>query len=188
MGKASRKREADARGVARPRDPWCPACGSKRLHVLPMARFADWGADGDWHGCLDCKAVWEPFPAVYARDPLACEPCDNCAFRPGSPEQQDPEGWKNLIAKLKPGGDDRDYGWLEQGRFFCHKGVPIDLTKGPGNFLFPQCPVMIDGEPVRTADGSLATTEDVRKMRICSGFLRMVRAHKNDKREKQGGR
>jgi hypothetical protein len=41
-------------------------------------------------------------------------PCDNCAFRPGSPEQADTAKWKELIAKLRAGGT-----------FHCHKGVPI---------------------------------------------------------------
>jgi hypothetical protein len=49
-----------------------------------------------------------------ASDPSASlrEPYDNCAFRPGSPEQADTAKWKELIAKLRPGGNAP----LSQGR------------------------------------------------------------------------
>ena len=57
----------------------------------------------DWQACLDCRAVWEPFPPTYARDPVCAEPCDNCAFRFGSPEQKDTEGWNYLIEILRSG-------------------------------------------------------------------------------------
>lgn len=179
MGEAKRRREhdldLDACGRPRPRDPWCPACQSKRIYTMPTAelRVRFDGIDCDWMGCLDCKAVWEPFPASYVRDPVCAEPCDNCAFRRGSPEQKDPERWKTLIKELRPDGSETNFGMFT-GRFYCHKGVPIDLASGPGNFLFPKAPVMFDGKVV-------GMTEDVRKMRTCSGFLRMVWAH-NDKR------
>lgn len=171
MGEARRKLEADACGIARPRDPWCPACRSRQTVDVPRSSFpAHFGVDADWQTCRDCKAVWEPFPPVYARDPVCAEPCDNCAFRPGSPEQADADGWKSLIESLKP---EQSYGYFT-GRFYCHKGVPIDLSKGPGNFLFPRTPVMMDGQAVKNPDGTIATTEDTAKMRACSGFLRMV--------------
>ena len=178
MGEAKRKIDADACGIPRPRDNKCPACGSRRIVDMAKADAAGVvavyaGIDCDWQGCRDCKAVWEAFPAVYVRDPVCAEPCDNCAFRPGSPEQKDPESWKGLIAKLKPTGD-----LLRDGQFYCHKGIPIDMANGPGNFLFPQTPVLMDGKPVRNpADGSIVTTEDTSKMRACSGWLRMVWAH-----------
>lgn len=137
---------------------------------MARAKFPpEFEVDADWQCCLTCAAVWEAFPEVYVRDPVCAEPCDNCAFRPGSPEQQDPEKWKGLIASLKP---DSSYGYFT-GRFYCHKGVPIDMTKGPGNFLFPQQPLTMDGEPVLLADGTPATTEDTSKMRTCTGFLRL---------------
>ncbi len=171
MGEARRKIDADACGIARPREHHCPACRSRKIADLPVTQLASTisGLDCDWMGCLDCKAVWEPFPANYVRDPVCAEPCDNCAFRAGSPEQADPERWKALIESLKP---DAGYSYFT-GRFFCHKGVPIDMAKGPGNFLFPQKPVLMDGEPMRNPDGSIVTTEDIAKMRTCSGFLRM---------------
>lgn len=170
MGEARQKLDMDARGIARPRDNRCPACRSTRIVDMPTASLTHFdGVTCDWQGCRDCKAVWEPFPPVYARDPVCAEPCDNCAFRPGSPEQADPEGWRKLLESLKP---DASYGYFT-GQFYCHKGVPIDISKGPGNFLFPRTPALIDGQPVRE-DGAIVTTEDVAKMRTCSGFLRMV--------------
>jgi hypothetical protein len=173
MGEARRKAEADWAGEARPRDTWCPGCGSKRLHVMAQADLARFGVDCDWHGCLDCGAVWEAFPQSYARDPVASPPCDNCAFRPGSHEQADPEHWRNLLVTLKLNADD-----FGGGRFFCHKGVPIDMTKGPGNFRFPRKPVLMDGKPLLNPDGSTVTTEDTDQMRTCSGFLRMLWAQR----------
>ena len=134
------------------------------------------GVDCDWMGCLACQAVWEPFPALYARDPVCADPCGNCAFRPGSPEQRDPEQWKELLGKLRPGGEPESCGMFS-GHFYCHKGVPIDLTKGPGNFLFPKRALMMNGQPVRDATGGPAMIEDTGRMRTCSGFLRMVWAH-----------
>lgn len=172
MGEARRKLDADACGIPRPRDNHCPACGSTHIADVPTGPMREKyeGITCDWQGCIDCKAVWEPFPALYARDPVCAEPCDNCAFRPGSPEQQDTKRWRAMVESLKP---DTDYGGFG-GMFYCHKGVPIDMEKGPGNFRFPQKPVLMDGEPVRNSDGLVVTTEDARRMRTCSGFLRMV--------------
>lgn len=113
--------------------------------------------------CRACSAVWEAFPAAgYVEDPVCAEPCDNCAFRPGSPEQQDKEGWKTLTANLRPGGDP-----MGDHRFYCHKHVAIDLTKGPGNFIFPT----YDG---LTVAGTTTPIPDTSKMRTCSGYLRML--------------
>jgi hypothetical protein len=184
MGEARRKQEIDWAGKPRPRDERCPACGGKRLAMILREQLTTFEAKSDYQCCLDCRALWEPFPASYARDPVAAEPCDNCAFRPGSPEQQDPEAWKQLMVSLKPGGD--EYGWLDSGRFYCHKGVPIDQEKGPGNFLFPKTPLMMDGEPVLNGDGTPKMIEDIKRMRVCSGFLRMVWAYRA-KAEKEAG-
>jgi hypothetical protein len=170
MGEKKRKIDADACGIPRPRDERCPACGSHKIVTVPASVLPD-GVDSrcEWQVCRACGAFWEPFPPVYVCDPACAEPCDNCAFRPGSPEQADKEKWKSLIDSLKP---DLSYGHFT-GRFYCHKGVPIDMTKGPGNFLFPQTPVLMDGKPVIGEDGKPVLTEDARKMRVCSGFLRM---------------
>jgi hypothetical protein len=182
MGEAQRKREirADAFACGRPvpRPIHCPACGSKRIAYVPkgsipsivaLAAATDKDLDVEYGACGKCRALWEAFPPLYIEDPVCAEPCDNCAFRPGSPEQQDPEKWKALIASLKP---EQSLGHFT-GKFFCHKGVPIDQATGPGNFLFPQKPVLMDGEPVHNPDGTVATIEDTLKMRTCSGFLRM---------------
>ncbi|MEJ0046984.1 MAG: hypothetical protein WDN04_13345 [Rhodospirillales bacterium] len=114
--------------------------------------------------CLVCESVWEAFPALYVDDPVCAEPCDNCAFRPGSPEQQDKEKWRALIESLDPNNAPEHHFFA--GRFYCHKNVPIDLKAGPGNFLFPKRKVKFQGSETEIAD--------TRRMRTCSGFLRMV--------------
>lgn len=171
MGEAKRRRGAREAAYAEARK-WrlpeaCPACGSDRIgrDVLPAHLRSAIGST-ELELCLSCKAIWEPFPAGgIEEDPVCADPCDNCAFRPGSPEQQDREGWRKLIASLDP---DPETG-IPRGRFYCHKAVPIDLTKGPGNFLFPTRP-----------DGQF----DEARMRTCSGFLRMVWT-KNAKRRSE---
>jgi hypothetical protein len=177
MGQARARLKADASGIPRPRDPWCPACRSRSIAVIKATDFPpdivkDAGIDCDWHTCLDCKAIWEPFPPLYVRDVVCAEPCDNCAFRPGSPEQRDPERWAELMVSLKAAGYDG------QGWFYCHKGTPIDMSKGPGNFLFPKRPLTIDGDPVRNPDGTIKMIEDTSRMRTCVGFLRMLWARR----------
>lgn len=176
MGEAKRKRDArlDAFATGKPFavPPECPKCGSPNVvrilkeAIPPNIRKH---LDCDIEICNACRAVWEAFPAGgYIEDPVCAEPCDNCAFRPGSPEQQDPETWRALMDSLKA----NDGAW-QGGRFYCHKHVAIDMTKGPGNFLFPQKPVTMDGVPMRETDGTPVLTHDTSKMRTCSGFLRM---------------
>jgi hypothetical protein len=178
MGEAKRRRdarlEAYATGQIFKPTPECPACRSRQVKQLPkseMPPFIVQQFGCDLEACLDCRALWEAFPEQgYVEDPVCAEPCDNCAFRPGSPEQADTEGWKALIESLKP----QPEGWFA-GRFYCHKGVPIDMTKGPGNFLFPTKDITADvervaGEPVGDKPH---TIPDAAKMRTCSGFLRM---------------
>lgn len=77
------------------------------------------------------------------------------------------------MGQLRPDGSPDNFGMFT-GKFYCHKGVPIDMDKGPGNFLFPKKPVTMDGEPVHNPDGSQVMTWDTARMRTCSGFLRMV--------------
>lgn len=182
MGEARRKRlaaiNAYAEGLPVPRPTQCPGCGSKRIHVADVppdkVRFMTCAEIGV---CGDCGAAWEPFPALYVEDPVCAEPCDNCAFRSGSPEQQDKEKWKALLASLQP----HPSGFGFTGRFFCHKNVPIDQGKGPGNFLFPKVPLNLPPE-FPTAEPVM--TEDASKMRTCSGFLRMVWAQDAKRRAK----
>jgi hypothetical protein len=107
----------------------CPTCKSPRVHI-----------HGD-HGvkfysrqiaiCANCRTAWEPIDASLiwdASDPCASlsAPCDNCAFRPGSPEQSDTAKWKELIAQLRSGA-----------AFHCHKGVPLD-PEGEDGFAYPK--------------------------------------------------
>lgn len=68
--------------------------------------------------CADCEAFWEAFPPGWSHDVCEAEPCDNCAFGPGSPETRDRAAWRDLLAKLKSGQE-----------FRCHKGAPIRLDK-----------------------------------------------------------
>ncbi|WP_017182240.1 hypothetical protein [Sphingobium xenophagum] len=125
----------------------CPRCASRRTVDIDAP-----SPKGFYsriiRGCVNCKTLWEPFDPAEAIDPedrLASfkEPCNNCAFRPGSPEQADTEEWKNTVASLKAGG-----------RFYCHKGVPIDPANANG-FAYPE-----DGK-------------NPRKMRLCRGYLKM---------------
>jgi hypothetical protein len=94
--------------------------------------------------CLDCSAVWEAYPADWKHDVVEATPCDNCAFKKGSPEQSDKEAWLELIAKLRAGGD-----------FRCHKGAPILIDKSAGTVEFDECWVQ-------------------RRGRTCAGFIRAV--------------
>jgi hypothetical protein len=73
----------------------------------PFARIA-------WWEPLDKALIWDPSDQSASLR----EPCDNCAFRPDSPEQADTAMWNELIAKLRAGGT-----------FHCHKGVPIDRER-----------------------------------------------------------
>ena len=113
--------------------------------------------------CANCKAIWEPFDPTQLLDahlPTTSsfkEPCDNCAFRPGSPEQSDPEKWAELMTSLKT-----------NGRFYCHKGVPIS-PGDPHGFAYPTRLVSKELHPT-------ARTEDVKRLRICRGWLKMFGA------------
>lgn len=128
----------------------CPRCQSANLRG-PMKHPEK--PDGCLYtACADCMTVWESIPTGehFKRDgelmPFR-EPCDNCAFRPGSPESQDKAKWRELMTSLKAGGS-----------FFCHKGVPLVTVSTGSNasFDFP-----------KGADG----IEDPQQMRTCRGFL-----------------
>lgn len=100
--------------------------------------------------CGNCATAWEPFDEaeIWDKSDPACSfrhPCNNCAFRKGSPEQGAPEKWRSLIDQL---------GWWD-GSFYCHKGVPIE-PKSDDGFAYPKGR---DGKP------------DVKKLRLCRGYL-----------------
>lgn len=125
----------------------CPRCSSRRTKDIDLP------SPGGFYnriirGCVNCQTIWEPFDPADMLDvdiPISSfvEPCNNCAFRPGSPEQADIAAWKTTIAELKAGGG-----------FYCHKGVPID-PKNENGFAYPE-----DGK-------------NARKMRPCRGWLNM---------------
>ncbi|KUR80796.1 hypothetical protein [Novosphingobium sp. FSW06-99] len=134
----------------------CPSCGSRRWlspaeHGLtPPDDFYS----ADVRCCVNCQTIWEPFdPAEMldpAREPLGAfrHPCNNCAFRKGSPEQCDPESFAKLRAQL---------GW-HGASFYCHKGVPVDPASEDG-FRYPKD---ASGNPIR------------RKLRLCRGYLNQL--------------
>jgi len=120
MGEAKRRRTAALFSEHFPGGRGrCPVCLSTHVIAAPTP-------DGlrEFYGrelvvCL-CGAAWEPVDeaGIWNREDEMCstkEPCDNCAFRPASPEQADKEKWNSMIEKLKTGQS-----------FYCHKGVPID--------------------------------------------------------------
>lgn len=135
----------------------CPACSCRKV-VRTHQAITDFYAKAV-ETCTNCGATWEPLPpgGTHMDDdgtPFPFEmPCDNCAFRPGSPEQQDREQWREMMAKLKRGGV-----------FYCHKGVPLDLSGDPDSDGF-HYPRNAEGKPV------------ARKLRTCRGFLEMISRH-----------
>lgn len=125
----------------------CPKCASRKWGDVeqPVTSFYA----GVIRVCGNCGTAWEPFDPADMIDPdERCasfrEPCGNCAFRPGSPEQANTVEWKKTIASLKAGG-----------RFYCHKGVPITPNDGHG-FAYP------DHSKTR------------RNLRLCRGYLNML--------------
>ncbi len=127
----------------------CPRCGSRKVARTPLPDTRFYGREVEV--CGNCGAYWEPFDPAELLDKgevtsSFIEPCDNCAFRPDSPEQRNTEEWKKLMANLEAAG-----------QFFCHKGVPI-APETENGFAYP-------------ADRS--GKYQLRKMRLCRGFLRM---------------
>lgn len=106
----------------------CPKCASRsvaRIKVPDTGFYAT-----DLEACRNCSTVWEPIDPTQIWDPddPMCsfrEPCSNCAFRPGSPEQADTAAWQVLITSLQAGAV-----------FHCHKGVPI-APEDTNGFLYP---------------------------------------------------
>lgn len=99
--------------------------------------------------CAECKIAWEPVDEslIWDRSDPHCsfsEPCDNCAFRPGSPEQADTAKWKEMIASLRAGAS-----------FYCHKGVRLAPGSEHG-FAYPH-----------DATGKANKS----KLRLCRGYL-----------------
>lgn len=146
MGEAKHRRAALANGQPLPQDLHrCPRCFSRRT-VVEMAPAMAMSHVPTLTGvCAECRTVWEAFPPGWNHDPVAGEPCDNCAFRKGSPESADKTEWKNLLAKLR----------LQGGEFKCHKGAPLIIDQATGRAEFDEPWVQRYG-------------------RTCSGFLKIM--------------
>lgn len=147
------RKDAHLRGS----DQQCPKCGSRKITV-----DRDMVAGGHGPGiaaCPNCNVTWEFFSAEQLLDPAPYssfkEPCNNCAFRKGSPEQADPYLWMQIKESIEAGAP-----------FYCHKGVPITPNTGHG-FAYPQKTITVG------CDGTQTTTQvpDTRKLRFCRGWL-----------------
>jgi hypothetical protein len=145
MGEA--KRRAEAHAAAKPYRPprVCPKCKSVRIARKDLPSVVVSHRTTAYDCCRDCGTVWEAYPDDWCEDVVGAEPCDNCAFRPGAPEQQDPAGWRALLGKLRAGNE-----------FKCHKGCPI-LGGTDRNPILEFDPEWIQA-----------------RGRICAGFMRMV--------------
>lgn len=132
MGEASRRRAAALRGEFWPGgEKRCPTCFGTRVVCEAAPALS---AEVEFYSrrlamCV-CGEVWEPIDeaSIWDRSDPHCsalEPCDNCAFRAGSPESRDAKKWGELLASLRAGGS-----------FYCHKGVPIAPDSEHG-FKYP---------------------------------------------------
>jgi hypothetical protein len=127
----------------------CPRCASRKWGDVQQD-LTDFYAVA-LRVCANCGTAWEPFEASELLDadmPATSSfihPCNNCAFRKGSPEQQDKEHFDDLRMKLAFGG-----------RFYCHKGVPVTPGSEHG-FDYP--------------DGGA----NPRKLRLCRGYLNQLK-------------
>lgn len=146
MGEARSRRLALQRGQPLPEDLHrCPDCHGHRTAVeMAPSQIAMSHVPTLMGVCADCGAFWEAYPPGWKHDAVDGEPCDNCAFRPGSPESEDKAEWKSLLAKLRAGQE-----------FKCHKGAPILLDKKTGAVEFDAAWVQRNG-------------------RTCVGFLRAM--------------
>lgn len=155
----------------------CPKCASSKLTYGPNLKLRGYGPG--LAVCRNCETMWEPFEPEQiwdATDPHCSfkEPCNNCAFRPGSPEQADPEKWKTLIDQLKCGAS-----------FYCHKGVPIEAGAEHG-FAYPTRTVALDVEGVPRTEKQMS---DIKKLRLCRGYLNALTAlHRAFMRESKSGK
>lgn len=125
----------------------CPRCASRRTRDFTMPEGSFYGPKV--RGCENCQAIWEPFNPADTIDPddryaSFKTPCNNCAFRKGSPEQADKDAWESQMIALSFGSS-----------FYCHKGVTITPDKGHG-FDYPEGP------------------KARRKLRLCRGYLNSI--------------
>ena len=86
--------------------PRCGGCGADGLLLTA-------NADTLYGLCPKCERLQE----VELRRDACTQLCDNCAFRPDSPERADPWGWMRMQEKH-----------IENGvPFYCHKGLPLEF-------------------------------------------------------------
>jgi hypothetical protein len=145
----------------------CPECGSRKwaqgYKEMPPVPGLDL-LPKHVRVCRNpaCACIWEFFDEAELLDEgrrysSFKEPCDNCAFRPGSPEQKDPAKWKELVAGLELSDSCQP-----KGMFFCHKGVPLDLERISPTDSGYKYPVDAAGK------------FDQKKNRPCRGYYRMI--------------
>lgn len=80
----------------------CPSCGSENCNFLDL-EASPVGV------CSNCATAF--IPEIRANP--AIQMCDDCAWRPGSPERKDPYQWAQMIEVTIEGGQP----------FYCHKGL-----------------------------------------------------------------
>lgn len=126
----------------------CPKCGSRRWLDVEQNVTKFYAAT--LRVCGNCETAWEPIDPAQLLDPkheplgAFRQPCNNCAFRKGSPEQADSDAWQSTMFSLANGNG-----------FYCHKGVPVT----PGNehgFAYPE------------------GGKNPHKLRLCRGYLNSV--------------
>lgn len=119
--------------------PTCAGCGSADLLLTD--------GNGTAYGlCRACERLQE----VETRPEPIRQLCDNCAYRPDSPERADPWGWAEHRARHVEGGQP----------FYCHKGLPLDFDPA--------------GQ-TRVIEGEATTAEAARKP--CAGWFAARLAH-----------
>lgn len=91
----------------------CPSCGSSNVVYPEGTREAC--------ACADCLQLYVPENRL---DP-AKQLCDDCAWRPGSPERQDEYRWAMIVEATIV---------KQEHPFYCHKGMACELNAG-GNAI-----------------------------------------------------
>jgi hypothetical protein len=169
MGYAKLRRDALRRRQPLPEDfHVCPTCRSRDTRVAMMpAKLAMSHAPTLTGVCVPCGTFWEAYPPGWTHDVVGAEPCDNCAFRPGSPESQDKAEWKSLLAKLKAGG-----------MFNCHKGAPILLGED-GSISFDERWVQLFGRTCAGFHRAIMTRGDWLENRL-GGLVHVLTKHDQD--------
>lgn len=171
MGEAKNRRDAMRFGQPLPED-WhrCPSCASRRTVVEQAPALALSHVPTLMGCCADCGTVWEAYPSDWKHDVCEAEPCDNCAFRGGSPESGDRAEWRNMLTKLRAGGQE----------FRCHKGAPLVIDKEASTVEFDEAWVQRQGRMCAGFHRIMVTWPDWLANRY-SGVAHVLTAHDQDK-------